>query len=147
MPGPAAAALASEGGDIADAASDSKGANIAMALIALGVVYYMYKGVNTATDIAEDTADGVGDAGQAVGETAGDAYEGTQDMVGDVWEGGQDVARGTGDAVSEGADWWFGGAADTVEGAGDAAGDTADYVGGGLQDTVDDAGDAIGGLI
>jgi len=132
MAGPAAAALASEGGDIADAASDSKGANIAMALIALGVVYYMFKGVNTATDIASDAADGVGDAGQAVGSTAGDAYEGTQDMVGDVWEGGSNAADGTGDVVGDTVDFVGGGTADTIRGA---------------QGTVENAGDTLGGLI
>jgi len=111
--------IAKAASDSTEAVFDSSGFNILLVVGVLGVAYWLFKMTRTASEVTEDVTDGVGDAGEAVGETAGDAYEGTQDMVSDVWDGGQDAARGYGDAVSESADWALGGTADTVEDAGD----------------------------
>jgi hypothetical protein len=89
--------IAKAASDSTKAVFDSSGVNILLVVGALGVAYWMFK----ITEVTEDVTDGVGDAGEAVGETAGDAYEGTQDMV------------------SDGADWALGGTADAAEDAGD----------------------------
>ncbi|ACV46608.1 hypothetical protein GBQ70_11690 [Halomicrobium sp. ZPS1] len=145
-PAPAAAAaggaLADNADEVADVAkqgsadarqvAESRGGQILMVVIGLGLLYYVY----TAVTVGSDVADGAQDAADDVGGAAGDS-----------WDGATDVADGTGDVVSDGMDWWLGGAADTVEGAGDAAGNGFSWATGGAADTVEDAGDAIGGLL
>lgn len=141
MAGPAAAAaLASESGKIAEGAGDvakgagdaagaaseavkeSTGINIAYVLLALGILYFIFKASNSAADTADDVTEGVGGAGEAVGETAGDAYEGTQDVIEDY------------------TDFVYGGTADTIKDVGDEVGERFEEVEearSGLIDTLD----------
>jgi hypothetical protein len=155
MPGPAAATLASQSGEIAEAAKDSEGANIGMALVAVAIVYVAFRWVNTTSEVVDEASAGVGDAGQAVGSTAGEAFEGYQDVLqgaGDAVEDGTDyTAGGTADTVENAGDFWLGGPASTVNNAGDAAGEGFDFVAGGAADTVKNADDVAtdvgGGLV
>lgn len=110
----AAGALASDqAGDVANAASDSDGVNIALALVGVGIAYAMYKYVTTMSETVGAATDGVGGAGRA----AGDFLGGISDWGGDnVAEGATDAARGYGDVVG-----------DVVDGGGEAVNE---YVGG-----------------
>ncbi|MBO4248863.1 hypothetical protein IL252_13645 [Halomicrobium sp. IBSBa] len=167
-PAPAAAAaggaLAENADEVADVAkqgsadarqvAESRGGQIFMVILGLGLLYYMYTAVTVGSDVADGAQDAAGDVGGAAG---------------DAWDGATDVADGTGDVVRDGLDWLFtngagaveeaaddseeagdwaaGGAADAVENVGSEAGEAWDWAAGGAADTVEDAGDAIGGLL
>nr|WP_233264964.1 hypothetical protein [Halomarina oriensis] len=78
-----------------------------------------------ASGAAGGFADFTGGVADGVADETQETYDGFQSAGDDLFNGTQDVARGTGDVVSDGLDWWFGGGADHLERAADDAGNVA----------------------
>lgn len=108
----AASEVAANADDVAKAASDSKGFNIFLAAIGLGMLYVMYRYVTSFTE-------GVGGAGRATGSTLSGVFDWTGENVAD---GSVDVARGAGE---------------TVDGVTGAYGEIVDETAGGAADIAD----------